>query len=62
MQVEITDKYDKEFLNLMIEIEKRYEDLTKTERIRLESWVKIPKKTLKKFILLLSYFSVRSFA
>ena len=40
MQVEITDKYDKEFINLMIEIEKRYEDLTKTERIRLESWVR----------------------
>jgi hypothetical protein len=39
MQVEITDKYDKEFINLMIEIEKRYEDLTKTERIRLENWV-----------------------
>jgi hypothetical protein len=39
MQVEISDKYDKEFINLMIEIEKRYEDLTKTERIRLENWV-----------------------
>lgn len=46
MKVEITDKYDKEFINLMIEIEKRYEDLTKTERIRLENWVckKITKK------------------
>lgn len=41
MHVEISDKYDREFINLMIEIEKKYDNLTKTERIRLESWVKI---------------------
>ena len=39
MQVEISDKYDKEFINLMIEIEKRYEQLEKVDRLRLESWV-----------------------
>ncbi len=39
MHVEISDKYDREFINLMIEIEKRYDNLAKTERIRLESWV-----------------------
>ena len=39
MQVEISDKYDQEFINLMMEIEKRYENLTKTERLRLENWV-----------------------
>lgn len=40
MHVEISDKYDREFINLMIEIEKRYENLGKADRLRLESWVK----------------------
>ena len=37
--IEKREKYNDVMIDLMIEIEKRYEDLTKTERIRLENWV-----------------------
>jgi hypothetical protein len=40
MELNVTDKLDKEFINLILEIEKRYTTLTKQEKIRLESWVK----------------------
>lgn len=35
----LSEKYDQEFINLMIEIEKRYNYITKTERLRLDNWV-----------------------
>jgi hypothetical protein len=40
MQLEISDKYDKEFINLILEIEKRYELLAKHVRLRIESWIR----------------------
>jgi hypothetical protein len=39
MELDVTDNFDKEFINLVLEIEKRYVNLTKQERLRLESWV-----------------------
>jgi hypothetical protein len=39
MELNVTDKYDKEFINLVLEIEKRYEKLTRQEKLRIESWV-----------------------
>jgi uncharacterized protein YpbB len=40
MQLEINDELDREFLNLVLEIEKRYEHLSKQDRLKIESWVK----------------------
>jgi hypothetical protein len=40
MELDVTDKLDKEFINLVLEIEKRYVDLSKQERLRIESWIK----------------------
>jgi hypothetical protein len=39
MKNDLKEKYDQEFINLIIEIEKRYHDITKTERLRLDNWV-----------------------
>jgi hypothetical protein len=39
MELDVTDKLDKEFINLMIEIEQRYVELSKQVRLRIESWV-----------------------
>jgi hypothetical protein len=40
MELNVSDKYDKEFINLILEIEERYSALTKQEKLRIESWVK----------------------
>ena len=37
---QITDEYDREFLALMIDIEKRNQGLNKHDRLRVESWVR----------------------
>lgn len=34
------DKYDKEFVNLMIEIQNRIEDFSKTNKLKINSWAK----------------------
>ena len=39
MELNVTDKYDKEFVNIVLEIERRYENLDKQSKIRIESWV-----------------------
>ena len=36
---QITDEYDREFLALMMDIEKRMQGLNKHDRLRVESWV-----------------------
>lgn len=37
---QITDEYDREFLALMMDIEKRMQGLNKHDRLRVESWVR----------------------
>jgi hypothetical protein len=39
MELNVSDKYDKEFVNIVLEIERRYEKLDKQSKIRIESWV-----------------------
>ena len=39
MELNVTDKYDKEFVNVVLEIEKRYDKFDKQSKIRIESWV-----------------------
>lgn len=39
LQLEVKDELDKEFINLILEIEKRYEPMTKQDRLKIESWV-----------------------
>lgn len=38
--MEITDNYDREFLNLLIEIDKHAKELIKHDKLRLDSWIK----------------------
>jgi hypothetical protein len=40
-QLEVNDEYDKEFILLIMEIEKRYDILTKHDRLKVENWVLI---------------------
>jgi hypothetical protein len=37
---EIKNKYDREFINLILEIEKRYVNMIKHDRLKLENWIK----------------------
>ena len=37
---EITDEYDREFVSLMLTIEKRSEDLNKYDKLRIKNWCK----------------------
>ena len=37
---EITDEYDREFISLMLTIEKRSEDLNKYDKLRIKNWCK----------------------
>ena len=37
---EFNDKYDKEFVNLLLEIEKRTSDFCKSDKLKINSWVK----------------------
>jgi hypothetical protein len=39
-QLIVTDRYDKEFINLILEIEKKYIPLPKHEKLKIESWIK----------------------
>ncbi len=39
MALEINDEYDKEFVLLIMEIEKRYDKISKHNRLKVESWV-----------------------
>jgi len=39
-QIDYLDKYDKEFVNLMIEINKRIENFSKLDKLKINSWVK----------------------
>ena len=39
VQLEVQDEYDKEFIILILEIEKRYSSLDKHSKLRMESWV-----------------------
>ena len=41
MAIEVNDEYDKEFVLLIIEIEKRYDKITKHNRLKVESWVRL---------------------
>ncbi len=38
--LDVQDKYDKEFINLIIEIDKLYTKLIKQQKLRIESWIK----------------------
>lgn len=38
--LDVRDKYDKEFINLIIEIDKLYTKLIKQQKLRIESWIK----------------------
>lgn len=40
MENEITDEYDKEFINLMMEVEKKTEQLSRHDQLRIKSWCK----------------------
>ena len=41
MQVkQFVDKYDKEFVGLMLEIDKRVEDYPKSKKLKINSWVR----------------------
>lgn len=40
MESEITDEYDKEFINLMMEVEKKTEQLNRHDQLRIKSWCK----------------------
>ena len=56
--IKYLDKYDKEFVNLMIEIENRVQDFSKSDKLKINSWIKslclptnnIPWKKKQKFI------------
>lgn len=39
VQLEVQDEYDKEFIILVLEIEKRYSLLDRHTRLRIETWV-----------------------
>jgi hypothetical protein len=50
LKLEVSDKYDYEFINLILEIEKRQENLSKGQKIKIQSWVKkfcIPTENLE---------------
>jgi len=50
LKLEVNDKYDYEFINLILEIEKRQEDLSKGQKIKIQSWIKkfcIPTENLE---------------
>lgn len=38
--IKYLDKYDKEFVNLMIEIENRVQDFSKSDKLKINSWIK----------------------
>ena len=40
MENEITDEHDKEFINLMMEVEKKTEQLNRHDQLRIKSWCK----------------------
>ena len=40
MENEINDEYDKEFINLMMEVEKKTEQLNRHDQLRIKSWCK----------------------
>ena len=37
--LQVNEKYDKEFINLILEIENRFDKLTKHEKLKIESWI-----------------------
>lgn len=39
-QIKYLDKYDKEFVNLMLEINSRIENFSKLDKIKINSWIK----------------------
>ena len=39
-QIQYLDKYDKEFVNLMLEINNRSENLPKLDKLKINSWIK----------------------
>ena len=39
-QIKYLDKYDKEFVNLMLEINSRIENFSKLEKLKIKSWIK----------------------
>ena len=39
-QIKYLDKYDKEFVNLMLEINSRLENFSKLDKIKINSWIK----------------------
>jgi hypothetical protein len=41
LKLQINDKFDKEFINLILEIEKNYSCLIKHDRLKIESWVRL---------------------
>jgi hypothetical protein len=38
-KLQIEDKYDREFICLILEIENRYLNLIKQDKLKIESWV-----------------------
>jgi hypothetical protein len=38
-RLEIDDRYDKEFISLIVEIEKRCQNFTKQDKLKIDSWV-----------------------
>jgi hypothetical protein len=50
LKLEVNNKYDYEFINLILEIEKRQENLSKGQKIKIQSWIKkfcIPTENLE---------------
>jgi len=39
IKFEVTEKYDIEFINLLLEIEKKQDTLNKGQRIKIQTWV-----------------------
>ena len=39
-QIDYLDKYDKEFVNLMLEINNRIENFSKLDKLKINSWIK----------------------
>ena len=39
-QIQYLDKHDKEFINLMIEINNRTKDFSKIDKLKINSWIK----------------------
>ncbi len=37
----ITNKYDREFMNVILEVENQYQAMTKQDKLKIESWVKL---------------------